>query len=136
MSLSITSALIACFLTFTSFLWFVNDTQTVGMVFAAGCVIGSYSSVELVSENAPRYKDLIYWIGISVFNAFLNFGAALFFVKIEGYTLVAAAIAGFFLGPTFAVAYESASELTKAQGVTEAMSSGLINTVACTVSAI
>ena len=106
------------------------------MVFAAACVIGSYSSVELVSDQAPHFTSLIKWITIACFIAFLNFNAALFFIDIEGFTLVAAAVAGFVIGPTFAAAYESGSELTKAYGVTEAMSSGLINTVACTVSAI
>ena len=113
MSLSITSALIACFLTFTSLLWFMKDTETVGMVFAAACVIGSYSSVELVSDQAPHFTSLIKWITISCFIAFINFNAALFFIDIEGFTLVAAAVAGFVLGPTFAAAYESGSELTK-----------------------
>ena len=84
-----------------------------GMVFAAACVIGSYSSVELVCDTAPHYSNLIRWITILSFHCFMYFSAALFYVKIEGVTLVAAAVAGFVLGPIFAVAYESASELTK-----------------------
>ena len=133
MTLTISSALISCFLTFTSLLWLYKETREMGLVFAAASVIGSLCSLELVSE---RNNNLLKWITISSFIALGVFNLSLYLEASDGILLVATALVGLCLAPIFMAAYETGVKYTKQQGVSEVMSTSLINTSACVISAI
>ena len=103
-------------------------------MFTAAGIIGSICSLEFASYRGRKRNRLLKWITILSFIAFLAFDLAYFFEA--GNLKVAAALVGLTLSPIFLQAYESAFRTTKALGVGEVMSCGLINTKSCIVSAI
>lgn len=128
------SALLACYLTFTSLLWLVKDTCELGLVFTAAGLIGTMCSLEFVESRGPNRNRLLKWISILAFGAFIIFDLALFYGF--GNLKVATALVGLVLSPVFLFAYEAAVRTTKSHGVGEVMSCSLINVCACVVSAI
>ena len=128
------AALIASFFTFTSLLWLVKETRELGLVFTTAGIIGSICSLELFSNRGRKRNRLLKWITLLSFFSFLAFDMAYFYDV--GNVKVASALVGLSLSPIFLCAYESAFRTTKVQGVGEVMSSSLINTGACIVSAI
>ena len=133
MNMLCSAALIASFLTFTSLLWLVKETRELGLIFTTAGIIGSICSLELISSRGRKRHRLIKWITLLSFFAFLAFDVAIF--TDAGNVKVATALVGLSLSPVFLCAYESAFRTTKVQGVGEVMSSSLINTSACVVSA-
>ena len=99
MKVNIASALIACFLTFTSLLWLMNDARNLGMVFALGSFLSCITPWDYFCYTEK-------WHTGAIFTVFCWFGLAIYLVEHEIVTLIAVALVGFYLGPDIAAVHE------------------------------